>query len=66
MHDEQVITFNKQADEKEGYETGDIIITLCCVEHDEFERENNNLIVEKEISLFEAYKCDMTITHIRR
>jgi len=64
MHDEQVITFNKQADEKEGYETGDIIITLCCVEHDEFERENNNLIVEKEISLFEAYKCDMTITHI--
>ena len=55
MFDEQVITFNKQADEKEGYETGDIVITLCCAEHDEFEREGNNLLIEKEISLSEAY-----------
>ena len=64
MFDEQVITFNKQADEKEGYETGDIVITLCCSEHDEFEREGNNLLVEKEISLSEAYDCQMTITHL--
>ena len=64
MFDEQVITFNKQSDEKEGYETGDIIITLCCSEHDEFERENNNLIIEKEISLYESYSCGMTIVHI--
>ena len=62
MFDEQVITFNKQADEKEGYETGDIIITLCCAEHDEFEREGNNLIIEKEISMYESYDCQMTIT----
>jgi len=64
MFDEQVITFNKQADEKEGYETGDIVITLCCAEHDEYERESNNLLVEKEISLSEAYDCQMTITHL--
>ena len=64
MFDEQVITFNKQADEKEGYETGDIVITLCCSEHDEFERENNNLIIEKEISLYESYSCGMTIVHL--
>jgi len=64
MFDEQVLTFNKQADEREGYETGDIIITLCCAEHDDFERENNNLIVEKDISLYEAYDCNMTITHL--
>ena len=64
MFDEQVITFNKQADEKEGYETGDIVITLCCAEHDEFEREGNNLLIEKEISLSEAYDCKMTITHL--
>ena len=64
MYDEQVITFNKQADEKEGYETGDIVITLCCAEHDEFEREGNNLLIEKEISLYEAYSCNMTITHL--
>ena len=64
MFDEQVITFNKQADEKEGYETGDIVITLCCAEHDEYEREGNNLLIEKEISLSEAYDCQMTITHL--
>lgn len=64
MFDEQVITFNKQADEKEGYETGDIVITLCCAEHDEFERESNNLLIEKQISLYEAYDCQMTITHL--
>jgi DnaJ-class molecular chaperone len=64
MFDEQVITFNKQADEKEGYETGDIVITLCCAEHDEFEREGNNLLIEKQISLYEAYDCQMTITHL--
>jgi len=64
MFDEQVITFNKQADEKEGYETGDIVITLCCSEHDEYEREGDNLLIEKEISLYEAYNCEMTITHL--
>lgn len=64
MFDEQVITFNKQADEKEGYETGDIVITLCCAENEEFEREGNNLLIEKKISLSEAYDCDMTITHL--
>jgi DnaJ-class molecular chaperone len=64
MYDEQVITFNKQADEKEGYETGDIIITLCCSEHEDFERENDNLIIEKEISLSEVYKINMTLTHL--
>jgi DnaJ-class molecular chaperone len=64
MYDEQVITFNKQADEKEGFETGDIVITLCCADHDEYEREGDNLLVEKEISLYEAYDCKMTITHL--
>jgi DnaJ-class molecular chaperone len=61
MFDEQVITFNKQADEKEGYETGDIIITLCCAEHEEYEREGNNLIIEKDIALSEAYECETTL-----
>ena len=55
MFDEQVITFNKQADERAGYETGDIVITLCCDEHEVYEREGDNLLVEKEISLSEAF-----------
>ena len=64
MHDEQVITFNKQADEKEGYEAGDIIITLCCTDHDEFTRDGNNLILEKEISIYEMFKPELTINLI--
>ena len=66
MFDEQIITFNKQADEKEGYETGDIIITLCCTEHKTYERENNNLVIEKEISLSEIFNCEMTIEHLNK
>ena len=58
MLDEQVIVFNKEADEKEGHIPGDIIITLSCAEHSIFEREGNNLIIEKEISLYESYKLD--------
>lgn len=64
MFDEQVITFNKQADEKEGYETGDIIITLCSAEHEKFEREGDNLLMEIGISIYEAFDCNMTITHL--
>lgn len=64
MFDEQIITFNKQADEKEGYETGDIVITLCCAEHEEYEREGDNLIIEKEISLSEAFECKLTMRHL--
>ena len=64
MYDEQTIIFNNLADEKPGYETGDIIITLCCSEHDVYERENDNLLIEKEISLYEIYNCNMTLKHL--
>ncbi len=64
MYDEQVITFNKQADEKEGYETGDIIITLSCSEHNKFTRDGNNLVLEQDISLYEMFKPEFTIEFI--
>ena len=64
MYDEQTIIFNNLADEKPGYETGDIIITLCCSEHDTYERENYNLLIEKQISLYEIYDCNMTLKHL--
>ena len=64
MFDEQVITFNKEADEKEGYETGDIIITLSCAENETFTRDGNNLILEKDISLYEVFKPEISIDFI--
>lgn len=64
MIDEQVIRFNKLSDEKKGYETGDIVITLCLDEHSTFERDGNNLIIEKEISLYESYNPVIYINHL--
>lgn len=64
MIDEQTIRFNHMADEKQGYETGDVVVTLDVEEHAEFVRDGNNLILEKEISLSEAYNPLVYIKHL--
>ena len=64
MIDEQTIRFNKMADEKQGYETGDVVVTLDVEEHAEFIRDGNNLLLEKEISISEAYNPIVYIKHL--
>ena len=64
MIDEQTIRFNKMADEKQGYETGDVVVTLDVEDHAEFVRDGNNLLLEKEISLSEAYNPVVYIKHL--
>jgi|MDSW01.1.fsa_nt_gb DnaJ-class molecular chaperone len=64
MIDEQTIRFNHMADEKQGYETGDVVVTLDVEEHAEFVRDGNNLITGKEISLSEAYNPVVYIKHL--
>ncbi len=70
MRDDQVIRFNKEADELPGYETGDIVITLCENPHGYFEREGDNLFIVKKVSLYEALavtcgrEIDLTIKHL--
>lgn len=64
MIDEQTIRFNKMADEKQGYETGDVVVTLDVEEHPEFIRDGNNLLLEKEISVSEAYNPVVYIKHL--
>ena len=64
MIDEQTIRFNKMADEKQGYETGDVVVTLDVEEHPEFGRDGNNLLLEKEISVAEAYNPVVYIKHL--
>ena len=64
MIDEQSIRFNKLADEKQGYDTGDVVIILSLQEHEVFERDGNNLIIEKEISLSESYNPCTYLTHL--
>lgn len=55
MKDEQVIRFSKESDEQEGYETGDIVITIHENANETFERDGDNLFVIKQIGLYEAY-----------
>lgn len=64
MIEEQVIRFNRMADEKQGYETGDVVVNLDVEEHSIFIRDGNNLLVEKEISFAELYKPVIYIKHL--
>jgi DnaJ-class molecular chaperone len=71
MRDEQVIRYNKQADEIPGYETGDIVISLRENGHNYFEREGDNLFVVKNISLFESFAAaagiiNLTVRNLNR
>ena len=52
------------ADEKQGYETGDVVVTLDVEEHPDFIRDGNNLLLEKEISISEAYNPVVYIKHL--
>jgi DnaJ-class molecular chaperone len=64
MLEDQTIRFNRLADEKIGYETGDVVVTLDVEEHPVFMRDGNNLIIEKEISLAESYNPVVYIEHL--
>jgi DnaJ-class molecular chaperone len=64
MLEDQTIRFNHLSDEKIGYETGDVVVTLDVEEHPFFIRDGNNLLVEKEISLAEAYNPIVYIEHL--
>ena len=64
MMEDNVIRFNHLSDEKIGYETGDVVVTLDVEEHPYFMRDGNNLLIEKEISLSEAYNPVVYIEHL--
>jgi DnaJ-class molecular chaperone len=55
MKDGQEIRFNKQGNEKPGYASGDIVITLATNAHSNFERIGDILTCVKNISLYESY-----------
>lgn len=64
MIDEQTIRFNHMADEKQGYETGDVVVCLDVEDHPVFTRDGNNLIIEKEISLSESFNPVIYVKHL--
>lgn len=64
MKDEQVIKFEGEADQIPGYIPGDIIITLIENEHPFFQRDNDNLIIVKNVNLYQIYEYSFDITHL--
>ena len=64
MKDQQVLRYNKEADEIPGHEPGDIVITLCEDEHEMFERDGNDIFMLKNISLLESFKLEWSFKHL--
>jgi len=64
MKDEQQIRFEGEADRIPGYIPGDIVITLIETEHPVFQRDGDNLIIAKDINLYQIYDYTFDITHI--
>jgi len=64
MKDEQQIRFVGEADQIPGYLPGDIIITLIENEHPVFQRDGDNLIINKNINFYENYDLAFDIKHL--
>jgi DnaJ-class molecular chaperone len=64
MKDEQIIRFEGEADQIPGYKPGDIIITLIENEHPVFQRDGDNLIMIKNINLYQSYDFTFDIKHL--
>ena len=64
MKDEQQIRFEGEADQIPGYTPGDIVITLIENEHPVFQRDGDNLIIIRNINLYEIYDLTFEIKHL--
>ena len=64
MKDEQQIRFKGEADQVPGFIPGDIIITLIENEHPVFQRDGDNLIIIKNIDLYQNYDITFDIKHL--
>jgi DnaJ-class molecular chaperone len=62
--DGHTITFEGEADELSGHKSGDIIITINENEHEIFERDGDNLLLVKDISLSESFGFLYKIKHL--
>ena len=64
MRDEQQIRFEGEADDFPGYIPGDIVITLIENEHPIFQRDGDNLVLIKNINLYEVFKLSFVLKHL--
>ena len=64
MKDEQQIRFEGEADQIPGYKPGDIVINLIENEHPDYQRDGDNLIIIKNINLYQIYDLSFDIKHL--
>lgn len=65
MKDEQRIVFKGQGDQMPGALPGDVVLVIQQEKHDIFKRQGADLIMKKEITLFEALAgVRFTVTHL--
>lgn len=62
--DGREIRFNYQGNEKPGYETGDIVITISAIEHNRFQRSKDTLFTVRNVSLYESYAAAVGLVHV--
>uniref|UniRef100_A0A0R3RWE5 DnaJ subfamily A member 2 n=1 Tax=Elaeophora elaphi TaxID=1147741 RepID=A0A0R3RWE5_9BILA len=65
MHDGQKICFRGEGDQEPGVEPGDVIIVVQSKPHETFQRQGDNLLMQKKISLNDALcGCQFVIKHL--
>ena len=50
-----ILRFAKEGDEKHGYETGDVCVHIHQIPHERFERSDDDLFYDMDISISEVY-----------
>jgi DnaJ-class molecular chaperone len=64
MKDGTKIKFQGEADHIPGFTPGDVIINLIENEHEYFQRDEDNLVIVKNINLCEVYSLSFKIKHL--
>jgi DnaJ family protein A protein 2 len=64
MKDGTQIKFAGEADQLPSHTPGDIIINLIENEHEIFQRDGDNLVIIKNINLYEVYSLNFNVKHL--
>jgi len=64
MKDGTKIKFEGESDHISGFTPGDVIINLIENEHEYFQRDGDNLVIVKNINLYEVYSLSFQIKHL--
>ena len=66
MKEEDEIVIENEGDHSQGYDAGDVIVTLVVKEDENptFQRDGDNLLMVVDISVYEVYNLDFEFKHL--